>query len=59
MTEEYHVTWSIELDADSPEEAAAKALIIQRDDDPANTAVVFHVTNGIGDTYEIDLSEET
>lgn len=54
----YFVTWEIEIDADSPREAAEQALKIQRDQD--STAVVFGV---IGfDTEEdkqmIDLLEE-
>ena len=55
----YLVTWSIDIDADSPEEAAAKALIVQRDNNPANTAVVFHVKKH-GALYgkEVDLSDK-
>jgi len=37
----YRVTWVIDLEADSPEEAARKALEIQRD--PDSTATVFEV----------------
>lgn len=37
----YLITWYIELDADSAEEAAQKALEIQRD--PDSTATVFDV----------------
>jgi len=40
-TQEYRVTWTIELDATSPENAAQLALQIQRD--RASTAVVFEV----------------
>lgn len=40
----YLVTWKIDMEADSPEEAAVKALIVQRDNDPANTATVFDVS---------------
>lgn len=41
----YWVTWEIDIeDVDSPEEAAARALIIQRDSDPANGATVFKVS---------------
>jgi hypothetical protein len=39
---EYLVTWKIDIDADSPEEAAAQALICQRD--PESTATIFEVT---------------
>jgi hypothetical protein len=37
----YLVTWQIDIEADSPEEAAAQALIIQRDTE--STASVFEV----------------
>ncbi|MFE6186469.1 hypothetical protein ACFQ6U_18800 [Streptomyces sp. NPDC056465] len=37
----YRVTWEIDLEADDPEEAAHKALSIQRD--PDSTATVFGV----------------
>ncbi len=37
----YTVTWDIEIDADSPEEAARLALEIQRD--PASEATMFAV----------------
>ena len=54
---QYLVTWQIDIEADSPQEAAARALIIQRDNDPANTATVFDVTKQEGITHLIDLSE--
>jgi hypothetical protein len=38
---EYYIEWSIEIDADSPREAAEKALAIQRD--PNSSATVFKV----------------
>jgi len=38
---EYRVTWTIEVDAESEEDAARKALAIQRDVD--STATVFEV----------------
>jgi hypothetical protein len=53
---EYHVTWEIELNADSPRDAAAKALAIQRDD-PDSIATVFDVTDKTGITEQIDLAE--
>jgi hypothetical protein len=52
---EYHVTWEIELNADSPCEAAVKALAIQRD--PDSIATVFDVTDKAGTTEQIDLAE--
>jgi hypothetical protein len=36
----YLVTRKIDIDADTPEEAACTALIIQRDNDPANTSTI-------------------
>ena len=39
--ERYLVTWAIDLYADTPEEAAQQALVIQRD--PASIATVFSV----------------
>lgn len=49
---EYMVHWSIELTADSPEEAARQALEIQRD--PDSLATVFHVMT----TASADLREQ-
>ena len=37
----YLVTWEIHIDAESPGEAAARALKIQRD--PTSTATVFKI----------------
>lgn len=39
---EYHVEWEIQLDAESPQDAAWKALAIQRD--PSSIATLFGVT---------------
>ena len=41
MAREYTVTWVIDLDADSPEDAARKALDVQRD--PESIATCFDV----------------
>ena len=38
----FRVVWEIDIEADSPEEAAAEALKIQRD--PESTATDFTVT---------------
>lgn len=46
MTREYTVTWTIQVDADSPEQAARIAGDIQRD--PESTATIFHVTDETG-----------
>jgi hypothetical protein len=51
----YTVQWLIELDADSPREAAIKALEIQRD--PNSTATHFTVIDEEGDLIEIDDTE--
>jgi len=50
---EYRVIWTIDLDADSPEDAAHKALAIQRD--PASIATHFEVKDPEGRTQEVDL----
>ncbi|MDE0852774.1 hypothetical protein [Yoonia sp.] len=52
----YHVEWSIDVEAHSPQEAAEKALVIQRDNDPKNTANVFKCTSEDGDQI-IDLGD--
>lgn len=53
MSTQYLVTWTIDIEADSPEEAATRAMIIQRD--PESCALVFGVTEpGQPITY-IDL----
>lgn len=58
---EYRVGWAIDVEADGHEQAARKALRIQRD--PSSIATVFEVqrrdgTGGaIGSTQSIDLSE--
>lgn len=52
---EYRVTWVIDIDAESPLEAAQHALEIQRN--PESTAQVFQVHNNDPDSDEdtIDL----
>lgn len=54
----YLVTWEIEVDADSPRDAAQRALDMQRD--PDSTATVFGVVefDTDGDTTTIDLSAD-
>ena len=56
-TREYTVTWSINIDADTPVNAAREALAIQRD--PYSTAVVFRVErpDGSFDYGMIDLEK--
>jgi hypothetical protein len=64
MRNHYRVTWEIDLEADSPREAAIEAQAIQRD--PESTANVFSVRNRSdpqdalrdgGPAEEIDLDE--
>jgi hypothetical protein len=51
---EYRVTWEIDIEAATPEEAARKALTIQRD---ANSrATVFNVTDEDGEMEDIDIT---
>ena len=52
---EYFVRWSIELEADSPEDAARQAREIQLD--PDSTALVYRVSGPRGEQYAIDLEE--
>jgi len=51
----YRITWEIDIDADSPREAAEQALIIHRN--PESIATVFDVTDEGGHTERIDLDE--
>jgi hypothetical protein len=51
---EYLVRWEIEVEANSPEEAAQEALEIQRD--PFHEATAFEVRkSSTGEIYQIDL----
>lgn len=52
---EYHVIWEIDIHADSPQEAAKKALSIHRD--PESIATVFDVIDEDFETTRVDLSE--
>ena len=54
----FHVRWEIGIDADTAEEAAARALIVQRDADPENAATVFDVTGPDGACVVVDLDCE-
>ena len=53
---DYHVRWEIDLHADSPTDAAAKSLVIQRDSD--STATVFDVTDDTGTVERIDVRDQ-
>jgi hypothetical protein len=52
----YLVTWQIDIEADTPQEAARKALLIQRKHD--SIATVFDVTDEAGQTSTFDLNPE-
>ena len=52
----YYVTWSIEVDATSPEVAAEMALAIQRDHESIATIFVVFDENGV--ETRVDPSEE-
>ena len=51
----YVVTWVIDLEADSADEAAILARDIQLD--PDSMATVFEVTDEAGETHEIDVAD--
>lgn len=56
---EYRVRWEIDIEADSPQEAAEKALLIQRRHN--SIATVFDVTphgGAAADTVTIDLTPD-
>jgi hypothetical protein len=53
----YIVTWSIDIEADTPEHAAVAALAIQRN--PESTAVVFEIIDRAGGhATTVDLQRE-
>jgi len=52
----YHVTWSMDIDADTPVEAARTALEIHRD--PSSIATEFVIRHG-GVKYVVDLHQGT
>ena len=52
----YTVTWTMEIDAETPEEAAREALEIHRD--PASLATVFDVYDEDGNYTRVDLLEQ-
>jgi hypothetical protein len=58
----YRVRWEIDIEADSAEEAAAQALITQRDNSFVNNATVFTVTTNrsglLGEWQTIDLAPD-
>lgn len=50
---EYLVAWEIQLDAESPEAAARKALAVHRD--PESIAATFEVYPQVGTATTVDL----
>lgn len=48
----YTVTWTIQVEASSPEQAALKARHYQR---PGSTAVCFDVIDETGESISVDL----
>ena len=52
---EYRVHWEIDIEAESPIDAAEQALTIHRS--PESIATVFDVTDEGGHTERIDLDE--
>jgi hypothetical protein len=53
----YRVVWEIDIDAESFEEAARKALDIQRD--PVSIATCFVMTDEKGDRCSVDLDDKS
>ncbi|MBE0558607.1 MAG: hypothetical protein IH628_15380 [Proteobacteria bacterium] len=54
---EYKVVWEIDLNAESPEDAARQALEIQRD--PESIATCFIVTDEKGNRHDVDLANKS
>ena len=52
----YRVIWEIDIEADSPEEAAEMARYYQTK--PSTTATVFDVREKTGKITRVDLSED-
>ena len=52
----YRVTWVIDLEADTPQQAAEQALAIQRN--PESIATVFDVTDEDNAQWRIDLNPQ-
>lgn len=53
---QFRVSWTIDIDADTPEQAAA--AVFSRYFRPGHEATVFQVTDGTNQT-EIDLTAES
>ena len=56
MSDRYKISWEIDIEADTPEDAVRQALAIQRD--PESLATVFEVRDGYGGFIErVDLTD--
>jgi hypothetical protein len=55
---EYHVTWSIQLDAETPEDAARQAQAILQDPDSIATIFDVSAAGEYSDPIEVDLLVE-
>ena len=55
MTQTYLVAWSMNIDAESPADAARQALGIHRD--PESLATVFHISSDDGTDTVIDIED--
>lgn len=53
--ETYRVRWEIDIEANTPQQAAQEALVIQRD--PNSNATVFDVEDSRGVSIEIDTMQ--
>lgn len=53
---EYTVTWIIDIDADTPEEAAALALTIQKQQ--FSLATIFDVVSADGRVTQVELTDD-
>jgi hypothetical protein len=53
---EFRVTWEIDIEAETPKQAAEQAFAIQQD--PETMATVFAMTDPAGVTTEIDLLDD-
>lgn len=54
----YKIMWEVDIDAETPREAALQALVMQRD--PTSTATVFDVYHGTSGMFmeSIDLHND-
>ena len=52
----YHVVWEIDVEANSPQEAAAEAHRLVRK--PDTTATVYDVFDGEGEVTRVDLLDD-